>query len=97
MEIRPRPAQLIELRWRLESGRAFVVEKRWDVDLLGDIRIAQGEDLEVGHRCDNPASINIPLTLSLRGWRDGCGRGDIGSCVWGAVSLILLVCGGGGG
>jgi hypothetical protein len=28
---------------------------------------------------DSPASINTPLTLSLRGWRGGCGPGGVGS------------------
>ena len=48
-----------------------MVAERWDVDSLGDIRIAQGEDLAVGHRRDSPASIDIPLTLSMRSWRNG--------------------------
>ena len=52
-----------------------MVAKRRDVGSLGDIRIAQGEDLAVGHRRDSPASVNTPLTLSLGGWRADCGGG----------------------
>ena len=52
----------LELLRALCSWRAAVVAKRRDVGARRDVRIAQGEDLAVGHRRESPASINTPLT-----------------------------------
>ena len=59
----------VESRRSVELRSAFVVAKRWDVGSLGGVRLPRASSQR-----DSPASINIPLTLFLRGWRDGCGR-----------------------
>ena len=57
--------------------------KRWDV-----ARHVTLELLRASSQRDRPASISTSLTLSLRGWRDGCGRGG-----WnrGAASWFVVV------
>ncbi len=63
------------------SGRAFDVTGCWLRDARSwsrsGRRLARGETSELpgaSSQRDSPASINTPLTLSLRGWREGCGR-----------------------
>ena len=80
----------------LDSRRAFVVAKREGVGSRCDIRIAQGEDLAVGHRRDRAASMNTPLTWPLRRWRDGYGRDRGGSGDWLGASGRIAVIGKGG-